>query len=404
MNICGPCLAYPRFIVRTRRARLLSVTGSLTGHFLFVMLTLSGAAGMFELARVHTPDHKIMEYQPEGDFNTARYSKSMQMVELPAPVNSRAIPGSQLDSAFYRKLMRKGIKDTRSMSTSELQKKLRASSMHAAGISDESLVQIGRLLGLNPGKYKVRTYYKDELNPNINFHHARVTRAFHYKTQTGAAGYTITLSDREHDEFTFTLEGEAVREFEQDGVRFKGRALAGKGNFELNDAVIKDIRRFRTATGHNPAGGSVVTMVDTKGNVRKFHVRGSMKTPLVMAGIAFARRPDGKFMFNPDDETTVFTSLVDTGTMTLWSVSPVKPTKNGRIPPMAKVVMLDAKGNRLIYFVKGKEARNMLSRAQALGSNSVTRKIYQKTGLAGLLLKLYQQKNDIRKQKIKKDK
>ena len=401
MNVCGIWLAYPSFIVRSRRARVLSLAGSITSHLVAIMLLLSGAAGMFELAGA---DRQEAQGQAK-DMPAQTIASNLQMVELPAAVTLDAVQGTRLDQSFYRELMRKEIKDTRNLSARELQQKLNSLSRQAAGISGDSLAQIGRLLGMNPGKYRVRTYYQDELNPNINFHHARVTRTFCYRMTTGEAGYTITLADREHDEFTFTLEGKPAREFEHGGLRFKDKTLFGKTNntmFELNGARVKNIQRLIPVNNPDKTSGSVVTMVDPRGNIRRFNIQGSRNTPLVLAQIAFARGPGGKFLLDPEKETTFFTSLVDTSTMTLWSVNPVKPAEDDKNKlPVARVVMLDAKGNRLIYFVKGKDARDMLSRASVLGQNRVAQKIYQKTGFAGYLLKLYQQEPRKRKQKAK---
>ena len=97
----------------------------------------------------------------------------------------------------------------------------------------------------------------------------------------------------------------------------------------------------------------------------------------------FVRNPDGSFLFDPADETTPFTDLVDMESLSLWRATEAAEKTPGK--KRARVEMIDARGERLIQFVEGQDAEAILARAGMLERSPALRRIYEKTGAAGIL-------------------
>ena len=355
---------------RAARARRLSALGSLSGHALLLALILSGAASLAGLSHFGSVDAR-----PETDEHATPGPPQpfMTMVDPPEPTRG---PGD-LDPALYRKLLRLGAQDLEGLSPAEAQQRLAELTGRVDHLSNQALADIGRFLGMAPNRYKVRTYYKDELNPNINFLRARVVRAFPFEPPQGEAGYTITLQDEEKDTFTFTLSGAPARELDRQGLRFGTRQLhpGGVASLELKGARIRDIRPWRSREEDRRRRGVIVVIADPEGRARELHIPGGRRTPLVRAATAYARTPGGAFLHDPDDETTVFTNEIDMQTATLWKVTKAESRTPG--VARARVVMLDARGNRFIFFCAGEQAEDMLARARVLNENPTLQRIYE---------------------------
>ncbi len=379
-----PTATRSTFRRRAARARRLSALGSLSGHALLLALLISGAATLAGLSRLGSVDAR-----PGNEDRSVSEVPPPFMTVVDPPQHGSGV--SDPDPALYRKLLRLGVKDLEGLSPAEARQRLAELTGQVDHLADEALADIGRFLGTDPNRYNVRTYYKDELNPNINFLRARVVRAFRFAPPEGEAGYTITLQDKEMDAFTFTLTGAPARELGRQGLRFGARQLqpGRAASLELKGARIRDIRPWRSQADGRRRRGVIVVIADAEGRARELHIPGGRHTPLVRAETAYARTPGGAFLHDPEDETTVFTSEIDMQTATLWKVTEAESRTPG--VTRARVVMLDAKGNRFIFFCEGQQAKEMLARARVLNENPTLQRIYEKTGAAGFLLQLLQQ-------------
>jgi len=369
------------FAVRTRRARAVSLAGSLAGHGLALTLLISSVAGVLQVTPPPPGNGTAETAAPQAE------QPFVEMVELPKPGAPGQGPAG-LDPKLYQDLLRRGVKDIEALTPEEALAKLADLTGQVSHLSDDSLAGIGRLLGMDPDRYQVRTDYTDELNPNLNFHHATVVRASRRETPGNGAEYALTLEDQEQDAFTFTLRGAPARELEAGGLRFADTLFTGTNAdaFELQGARIRDIQRGKRAGDPVGRRGSILCFVDPTGRAREVRIAGTPQDPLMRAQFAYARNVQGQWINDPADETTIFTDLVDMNSATLWEVAEAP----GKTPGVkrARIVMLDAKGNRLIRFQEGKEAEETLARGRVLNANPTVRRIYEKTGAAGFLRSL----------------
>ena len=79
-----------------------------------------------------------------------------------------------------------------------------------------------------------------------------------------------------------------------------------------------------------------------------------------------------------DSEVTPFPQLYDGDSLTVHSVKRVKSTKPG--VTRALVTQVDKNGDRMLYYVTGADAEDMLERFKTLDDNPMLKKIYRQMG------------------------
>ena len=309
--------------------------------------------------------------------------ESLQAFHLVEPPIADGAP--PLPSTHARAWLRLAQRDRSGEKMENLLADLQSLLDAASGISDASLAEIGVALGHKPGAYVPRVYYLNEVNPNVSLPRAVVIRASAFADEKGEAGYTIAMQDPEKDEFVFYLTGAAARQLSAGGLAFGGKSFAaGDDVFDLKGARIVDIRRWLDE--RRQLKGYIIAMADKRGRTRFCHIPAAENTPWQALILLFARRPDGTFLHDPADETTPLPQFFDHETGSLHRVSEAPARQEG--VRRARVEMLDAKGERLIFFVEGEQAEEMLARAAILDRHPTLRRIFDRTGAAGLILQM----------------
>jgi len=300
---------------------------------------------------------------------------ALTLVEAPEPT---AVPGapSGVDPETMRARLRLGARERAAEDPAALLSDLGALLGQAEGISAESLGEIGLFLGAKPGEYKPRTAYADELNPNCSLVRAIVTEA---EREAAGPSWKITVADGERDAWTFALSPAAAQMLEAGEVRFAGRSLApgaGGAVFELQSA--------RIAALDLPQEGeeAILTLESAAGVQRTLRLPAPPGSPWRKAGLRFRRTAEGRYLLDPDDETTPFIEGIDMDSLSIWRMDRAPAVTPGQT--RARVEMIDRKGERMIYFVEGPEAEALLERGGIL-SNPAVRRIYEGAGAAGLL-------------------
>ncbi|MCX7935220.1 MAG: hypothetical protein N3A66_08190 [Planctomycetota bacterium] len=327
-------------------------------------------------------------------FLTAGLTQTPRLAVLPGPAPLPEIRpfhlveppaadiGTPMPPAHARAWLRFAHRDRQGEKAEKLAADLESLLAAASGISDASLAEIGAVLGHKPGTYVPRAYYLDEVNPNANLPRAAVVRASAFVAAQGEAGYTIALQDKEKDEFVFRLTGQAARELAAGGLAFGDKILAaGKDIFDLKAARLVDVRRWLVERGE--IKGYIIVLEDAQGRSRLCHIPGQENTPWQAISLLFARRPDGTFLHDPEDETTPLPQFFDHATGSLYRVTEAPARQEG--VKRARVELLDAKGERLIFFVEGEQAEEMLARTAVLERHPALRRIFEQTGAAGII-------------------
>jgi hypothetical protein len=376
-----PAVALPPlgslFGARSRRARRWSAVLSLGIHLgVLAIFACSAVAQFWRLAEGATSAALFVA----GD--AAPPGPPIELVEPPPPP-APPTPGAPagLDPETWRAKMRLGAQERSRGDPQEMLGELESLLGPAAEISDQSLEELGQFFGAKPGTYKPRAYYQDELNPNANLATAEFVRAFRFQDAGGQAGYTMTLQDAKRDEQTFSLSGKSAVMLESGGLAFEGKKIGGEGAelFELKGARVADVRRWTESR----ESGATLILRSAAGAEREVRVAGREAELWLREQMRFAKKSDGSYVNDPDDDTTMFMDAIDHASLSIWRATEAPEKEPG--VKRARVEMIDAKGERMIFYMEGPEAEDVIRRVGILDKNPVVRNLYEKTGMAGIL-------------------
>lgn len=376
-----------RFIRRRRRAWRVSLWLSLTGHSV-AALSLVWAVLSVPGLRPGSVVKPVAETEAER-AGEDKASPPLEMMEVAEPPAAEGAPGG-LDPEEYKARIRMGARETAGQNPEELMNQLNSLLGKLSGTSDESLDQIGVFLGKQPGSYKPRTYYKDELNRNADFSESSIVRASAYEAE-GDMGYTVALRDKEKDEYVFTLEGDSAAPFRERNLTFDGKAL-GQSNegepFELKDAAVANIERWKREGDRTGMKGAIVTLRDPAGRELVLHLKGERYTPFMLEQRRFMMARMG---MPHEDGVTLHgqgfdfdrATLLPPGEEDVWEEDGVLH---------ARRILIDPIGERFITIAKGDEAKQYVEQTKAL-RNPLVRKIYESAGMHMLPETLNEEKN-----------
>lgn len=370
MSAASAHLPIPVWDRRRRRAALAAAGSIFLAHLLFLFVLLSDTTQALLLgASAGAPVYV------SGDDISA---SPLDLVADPTPTDGAP---AGLDPEFYRKLIDRGYRDLSGLNPEELRKRLEEISAQGQGIDDQTIKEIGKFLGAKQNRKTWRTYYLDELNPNCNYYYSIVARASRF-LNAGEAAYTVALRDREGDEQVFTLAGRAARELEAGGLDFGGKTLApGDAAFELENARFVQAERWRDETkkGIQFDYGTALRLSDPHGREREIHVEHGQGTPWLFVQQRFMVNPfTGKPHFDPDDETTPFNQKFDDRTRRLLDWSELPKGADGET--RARIVYVDAKGEREIMITIGPEAEKFLRDMAVVKRGGVAQRIWDAFG------------------------
>lgn len=258
-------------------------------------------------------------------------------------------------------------------------------------LSSPSLEEVVRFFGGTPSSYQPRTEYKDELNPNINLAHARVTDAHllesslsseetpDFQPRKSEARIQITFVDEEGDSMISTFQGEAVKRLFEAKAQFGKKPLfAGEeGGFELEGARIVMIDPD-FAYPNSSETGCLLTLESATGDRLTLPLNGSWARPFVAEGrIRFFCAPDGTFPYR-DAEETLHTERFDYESAVVYDVLDLTSSRGY---PCAKQILIDRHGERLITILTQEEAQKALELGRALNLSPAIKRIYQEAGV-----------------------
>ncbi len=350
-----------RYVQRCRQARRLALSLALFGHGLL----LAGLApSLAEWSRLSD--------LPAGE--AAAEAAGVEELALTETPVAGAVGG--LDRETWLARLRSSIQDQGLLSDAEKQRRLAEMTGAASAISAKSQEEIAQFLGKKAGSYRVRTYYLDEVNPNLNLGQARIVRA-HAFAEKGDLGYTLAFEDLEGDGGVFTLTGEPAALLTQAHPAFGGRPLPPEtdfpAGFELQAARVRDIQRWRRSGDPVGRRGSEVCLEDPQGRQITLYLDGRRAEPFNQEQLRFWRNRTGELP-NLDTPDTLHPQGFDFASGSLYLVESL-PDRDGQ--KRARVTLIDARGERLISTAYGAEAENYLKNAALLGRDSPLRGLYE---------------------------